>query len=83
MLFPLLTIAGLVLGYTYFNYENRYFNFSVFLGLIFAPYIFRQTSLEKSHRLLWIVLGMGLLLCFRRSSSLFYYFSGISILYVI
>jgi exosortase N len=77
------SIVLIVLGYLYFNYDNRYFNSSVLLGLIFAPYIFRRTGAGISRRFLWVALGLGLLLCFRRSSTLFYFFAGTSILYML
>ncbi|MCB0634441.1 MAG: exosortase N [Saprospiraceae bacterium] len=76
-------ILILVAGYTYFNYDNQYFSSSVFLGLLFSPYIFRWTSQAISYRFLWIALVLGALLCFRHSSSLFYFFLVASLLFVL
>lgn len=79
-----LSMILVILGsYAYFNYANQYYTFSVGLGLIFAPYVGRRSSkTTTSRRWLWVALGLGVLLCFRQSSSLFYFFCGFSVLYL-
>lgn len=73
----------LVAGYLYFNFDNFYFSSSSLLGILFAPYIFRRISQTPSSRFLWIALILGGLLYFRRSSSLFYFFTVTSVMYIL
>ena len=80
------TIAVLLLCTTifaYFNYENLPLNFSLVLGALFAPYIFRKISDTNSHRYLIVALLLGGLLLFRRSASLYYAFWCFCVLYIL
>lgn len=79
----LLTIGLAVGAYLYFNADNINFNSSMLLGLLFAPFIFRRVNRNPEHRLLWLLVPVGILLCFRHSSSLFYCFCGLTVLYAI
>ncbi len=80
-------ILGLVAAvcgiYAYFNYENLSLGFSFMLGAMFAPYIFRKVSEQTTHRYLPLVILCGLVLIFRRSSSLYYALACFSLLYVL
>ncbi len=79
----LVTIALIAGIFAYCNFENLYFGFSFYLGLLFAPYVFRKISPATSHRYLWLVLLIAGLLLFRRSGSLYYALAGFSILYIL
>lgn len=76
-------IVALVGGYLFFNHANSYFSSSVLLGGLLAPFIFRKVDEDTSRRFLWVAIGLGGLLFFRRSSSLFYLFSVTSVLYIL
>jgi len=79
----ILLIALCTTIFAYFNYENLPLNFSLVLGAIFAPYIFRKIRDTKSHRYIIFALLFGGLLCFRRSASLYYAFWCFCILYIL
>ncbi|PHN01763.1 exosortase N [Flavilitoribacter nigricans] len=79
----LIMIVLIVGGYAYFNFDNQYYSFTLWLGLIFAPYIVRRVGTDPSRRWLWVALPLGLILCFRHSTSLFYFFCGFSVLYLL
>ena len=79
----ILLIALCTTIFAYFNYENLPLNFSLVLGALFAPYIFRKIEDTNSHRYIFVALLLGGLLFFRRSASLYYAFWCFCILYIL
>ena len=79
------TIALLLLLTLFFFYFQPFYlprNFSLLLGLIFAPFIIRSVDTQTTDRFLWPTLLLGLSLFFLKTNSLYYAFGGCLLLFL-
>ncbi len=72
-----------ILLFIYFRPSYLPLNFSLFLGLLFAPFIIRKVEEEKSHRFFIPASLLGILLFFFPTNSLFYCFWLLVFLFLI
>ena len=74
--------VAVLLLFLYFQPNYLPLNFSLFLGVLFAPFIIQKVG-NRSHRFLVPALVLGGLLCFIQTNSIYYFFALLVLLYML
>ncbi len=66
-----------------FNHQNIPLQFSLLLGILAFPYVLKTSEKKGGYRFAIIAVLFGTILVFFRSSSLFYFLAGCSLLFIL
>ena len=72
-----------LLLFAYFQPTYLLLNFSLFLGILFAPFIFRKVNNQASFRFFIPAVVLGVLLFFLPTNSFYYFFWVAILLYLL